>query len=166
MESSPEQISTLVNSMIQEDFLFSLSRSVQLLPFESRKDTQSIFSYVLRFKPQNGANLDPPALSYVVHSRPETIINLCRGYEHKESAMPCGVVLREALRNESIATIILYDDSPAQTSLSDSQQPSGVLWNFFSWIDGGAFEVSTDAFTTFRVVYFVAVSILNSLAYN
>ena len=80
--------------------------------------------------------------------------------------MPCGVVLREALRNESIAAIILYDDSPAQTSIADSQQPSGVLWNFFSWIDGGAFEVSTDAFTTFRVVLFAVASVLDSLAYN
>ena len=137
--------------MIQEDFLYSLSRSIQLLPFESRKDTQSIFSYVFRFKPPNATNLDPPALVYVTHSRPETVINLCRGYEHKESAMPCGVVLREALKNEAIAAIILYDDSPIKTAIADSQGVGGVFWNFFTWIDGGAFEVSTDAFTTFRV---------------
>ena len=138
--------------MIHEDFLFSLSRSIQLLPFESRKDTQSIFSYVFRFKPANATNPDPPALTHVVHSRPETVINLCQGYEHKESAMPCGVVLREALKNETIAAIILYDDSPGHASIADSQHPPGVFWSFFSWINGGAFEVSTDAFTTFRVI--------------
>ena len=138
--------------MIQEDFLFSLSRCIQLLPFESRKDTQSIFSYVLRFKPPNATNLDPPALTHTVRSRPETVINLCQGYEHKESAMPCGVVLREALKNEPIAAIILYDDLTGQTTVTNSQQPQGVFWNFFRWINGGAFEVSTDAFTTFRVI--------------
>lgn len=74
--------------------------------------------------------------------------------------MPCGVVLREALKNESIAAIILYDQSREgekavnveHVDLEAKQTGEGVFWNFFSWIDGGAFEVSTDAFTTFRVM--------------
>jgi len=28
---------------------------------------------------------------------------------------------------------------------------NGVFWKFFGWIDKGAFEVSADAFNTFRV---------------
>ena len=48
--------------------------------------------------------------------------------------MPCGVVLREALKHESIAAIILYDDSPVQTAIADSQGLGGVFWNFFTWI--------------------------------
>ena len=145
--------------MIQEDVLYSLARSIHLLPFESRKDTQSIFSSVLRFKPPNNSPSDPPALSYVIHSRPEVIIELCRGYGHRESAMPCGVVLRDALKHESIAAIILYDESHEnekatnieQIDIEVKQSGEGVFWNFFPWIDEGAFEVSTDAFTTFRV---------------
>ena len=74
--------------------------------------------------------------------------------------MPCGVVLREALKNESIAQIILYDQSlEGERAINvehidpeAKQTGEGVFWNFFSWIDGGAFEVSTDAFTTFRVM--------------
>ena len=158
-ESSPEQTSQLVHSIIQEDFLVSLARSIYLLPFESRKDTQSIFSYVLRHRPPSNPNGDPPALKHVIQSRPEVLLALCRGYQHKESAMPCGVVLREALKHESVAATILYDQSQAderaarldEIDFGARQSDQGVFWQFFSWIDSGAFEVSTDAFTTFRV---------------
>ena len=159
-ESSPEQVSQLVTSIIQEDLLHLLARSIHLLPFESRKDTQTIFSYVLRFKPLSAAPAsDPPALSHAINQRPEVIVELCRGYEHRESAMPCGVVLREALKHESVATIILHDQSQGgekairleEIDVDEAQSGDGVFWNFFPWIDGGAFEVSTDAFTTFRV---------------
>ena len=158
-ESSPDQVSQLVNSIIQEDLLYSLARSILLLPFESRKDTQAIFSHVLRFKPFNSTAPDPPALAYIIDTRPEVIVELCRGYEHRESAMPCGVVLREALKHDAIAEIILYDQSVKgekvarinDIDLGEKQTGNGVFWDFFSWIDRGAFEVSTDAFTTFRV---------------
>ena len=73
--------------------------------------------------------------------------------------MPCGAVLREALKRDSVAAIILYDQSGGNGAVSkiddiDSeakQTGEGIFWRFFSWIDRGAFEVSTDAFTTFRV---------------
>lgn len=161
-DSSPEQVAHLVNSMIQEDLLYLLAHSIHLLPFESRKDCQSIFSYVFRFKPANGLSPDPPAMSYIIHQRPEVIVELCRGYARKESAMPCGVVLREMLKQyEEVAAIIIYDESHEneratsvdEIDLRDSpvQSGHGVFWKFFSWIENGAFEVSTDAFTTFRV---------------
>lgn len=158
-ESSPDQVSQLVNSIIHEDLLYSLARSIHLLPFESRKDTQAIFSHVLRFKPLNSTAPDPPALAYIIDTRPEVIVELCRGYEHRESAMPCGVVLREALKHDAVAEIILYDQSVKggkvarinDIDLGEQQTGNGVFWDFFSWIDRGAFEVSTDAFTTFRV---------------
>ena len=72
--------------------------------------------------------------------------------------MPCGAVLREILKNEAVAAIILYDQSlegePAVTftdiDTQTRQSGEGVFWKFFTWIDEGAFEVSADAFTTFR----------------
>lgn len=73
--------------------------------------------------------------------------------------MPCGVVLREILKHESIAAIVLYDQSKENEravnidhiDVEVKQSGEGVFWKFFPWIDGGAFEVTTDAFTTFRV---------------
>ncbi|KAI9811775.1 MAG: hypothetical protein M1827_005320 [Pycnora praestabilis] len=157
-DSSPEQVHQLINAMIQEDLLLALAKSIHKLPFESRKDTQVIFSYILRFKPPNSSSPDPFALRYVIQNRPDVIIALCKGYEHRGSAMPCGTVLRETLKHDAIAAIILYDEpktggskvSLASVKYDVPQTGNGVFWKFFEWIDQGAFEVSADAFTTFR----------------
>jgi calcium binding protein 39 len=149
--------------MINEDLLYLLATNLYRFPFESRKDTQTIFSYVFRFIPAGAPPKgDPLALSYVINKRPEVLIELCYGYEHKESAMPAGAVLREILKNHAVAVIILYDDPIEEHNglkglsgiqLGVKQRGKGVFWKFFNWIDKGSFEVGADAFTTFRVGY-------------
>ena len=52
--------------------------------------------------------------------------------------MPCGGILREALKYDAIAALLLYDEPMEDGKTLD-------------WIDKGAFEVSADAFNTFRV---------------
>ena len=158
-ECSPEQVGQLVTCVVQEDLLYQLARSIRLLPFEARKDAQIIFSHILRFKPANSPNPDPAAISYLVLQRPEVIIELCRGYDDPKSAMPCGTILRQALVHDTIAAVILYDESrPGERAVqlknvdvSKKQSAEGVFWKFFQWINKGSFEVSADAFTTFRV---------------
>lgn len=160
-ESTPEQVYSLVTGLIEEDLLFLLAQNLHRLPFEARKDTQVIFSYVFRFRPPTASpRSDPVALSYVVNNRPEVLLELCRGYEHKESATPAGSVLREVLKSEAAAAIILYDDGEQPGSslkgvtAIDRERPqtgNGVFWRFFDWIDKSSFEVAADAFTTFRV---------------
>ena len=160
-DSSPEQVAQLVQSVLQEDLLYALATTIHLLPFETRKDTQTVFSYVLRYKPEGSTN-EPPAVAYVIDNRPDFIVELCKGYQRRESALPCGFVLREALKHEAIAAIILYDESDRDgkaimvndIDYNDKQTGDGVFWKFIDWIDKGdraALEVSTDAFTTFRV---------------
>lgn len=69
------------------------------------------------------------------------------------------MILREALKFDVVTAVVLYDQSQEGGSavrLSDlnpsaPQNGDGVFWNFFEWIDKGNFEVSADAFTTFRV---------------
>ena len=149
----------LVSCIIQEDILYELARSIRLMPFEARKDAQVIFSHILRFKPANAKSGDPSAISYLVLQRPEIIVELCRGYNYPQSALPCGTILRQALQHDSIAALILYDESkPGQRAVQlkevdvgCKQSGDGLFWNFFQWIDKGSFEVSADAFTTFRV---------------
>lgn len=160
-DSSPEQIYQLVTGLIEEDLLYLLAVNLWRLPFESRKDTQVIFSYVFRFRPPTASpKSDPLALSYVVNNRPQVLLELCRGYEHKESATPAGSVLREVLKSEAAAAIILYDDNEESGSSNKGinlidrdrrQSGDGVFWRFFDWIDKSSFEVAADAFTTFRV---------------
>ncbi|CBF83417.1 conidiophore development protein hymA [Aspergillus tetrazonus] len=160
LEASTDQVHALVQAMLHEDLLYELAVALHNLPFEARKDTQTIFSHILRFKPPHGNSPDPPVISYIVHNRPEIIIELCRGYEHSQSAMPCGTILREALKFDVIAAIILYDQSkegePAirltEVQPNVPQRGTGVFWRFFHWIDRGTFELSADAFTTFREI--------------
>ncbi|KAI9801442.1 MAG: hypothetical protein M1833_002674 [Piccolia ochrophora] len=162
-ESSPEQVHQLVTAIVQEDLLLTLARSIHTLPFESRKDTQVIFSFLLRYKQPTGTATEPLCVNYMVDNRPEIIVALCRGYDHRESALPCGTVLREALKHDAVVATILYDDQRrsggsggsghrALSSINPDIPHSGqgVFWRFFDWIDKGAFEVSADAFTTFR----------------
>ena len=150
--------------MIQEDFLYALAHSLHLLPFEGRKDSQTIFCTILRFRPPGSTAEISPALAYVIDERPEVIIELCRGYNHSESVMPCGVVLREIVKNEDVAQIVLCDESQENEQAIkineiDENKPAsgnGVFWKFFPCIDKAAFEVSADAFSTFRVSCLVA----------
>ena len=158
IDSSPEAVHQLVKDMIQEDFLCPLIQNIHNLRFEARKDSQTILSCALRFRPPNSTEEDTPALAYVLDHRPEVVLELCRGYEHRESAMPCGIVLREILKNEHITAIVLHDQSQVGESatlvndldLEQTQTGEGIFWRFFDYIDKSAFEASTDAFTTFR----------------
>jgi hypothetical protein len=120
-----------------------------------------IYSSVFRFRPPAAPeNSEPLALTHVVDKRPQVLIELCRAYNHKESATPAGTVLREILKSEAATAIVLYDDGDQPGSSGrgvngiDRDRPQsgkGVFWQFFDWIDKSSFEVSADAFTTFRV---------------
>ncbi|PLB38514.1 Mo25 family protein [Aspergillus candidus] len=160
IEVSSEQVQALVQATLQEDLLYDLACLIDRLPFEARKDVQTIFSQILRFKNSGTGQGDPPVISYIVHNRPEVIIELCKGYRYSHSAMPCGTILREALKYDVVAAIILYDQSeegePAirlsEVKPGTPQDGNGVFWKFFEWIDRGSFELSADAFTTFREI--------------
>lgn len=156
---SPDQVYQLINAIVNEDLLFLLASNIHKLPFESRKDTQVIFSTAFRYKPPNTQASEPQVLHYVIEKRPEIITALCRGYDRRESAMPCGGILREALKFDAIAAIIMYDEPSPDGKTKDlatvnpdlKSSGDGVFWKFFDWIDKGAFEVSADAFNTFKV---------------
>ena len=92
----------------------------------------------------------------MITDKPDIVIALCRGYDRKESAAPCGGILREALKYDVIAALILYHEPDQIRPLGgiDPQEKSsgdGVFWRFFDWIDKSAFETSADAFNTFKV---------------
>lgn len=146
----------LARHILSDDILIGLAQSIVYMPFETRKDVQTIFSSILRHHSpeQPDASL---ALPYLTEQHPDLIITLCHGYNKQESAMPSGNILREALKFDSVAAIILYDEPHGVNQglkNVDASRPTsghGVFWKFFDWIDRSAFEVGTDAFSTFRV---------------
>ncbi|KAI9890595.1 MAG: hypothetical protein M1814_003793 [Vezdaea aestivalis] len=150
-DTNPEQVGQLVQSVLSEDLLYLLAKNVHIFSFEARKDTQVVFSYMFRYV-QTG-NTEPLALTYVLNQRPEVIVELCRGYENAEGAGSCGNALREVCKHDAIAELILYDEPGMPSRRWDPNKPStgrGAFWQFFHWINDSNFEVSADAFATFR----------------
>ncbi|QDS78000.1 hypothetical protein FKW77_002396 [Venturia effusa] len=159
-DASPEQQYQLVNLLLSENLLLLLASSIHKIPFEARKDTQFIFSNAFRYKHPGSSAEEPVALHWVLQSCPQIIIALCNGYERKASAMPCGGVLREALKYDAVAALILYDEENEEGQARDlgsvdtarACSGKGVFWSFFDWIVKSSFEVCTDAFNTFREI--------------
>ncbi|CAK7227725.1 Hym1p [Sporothrix bragantina] len=170
-ESSPEQVYQLVHGIVDEQVLRLLPQVLHVLPFESRKDAQVIFSFVFRYRPPSNypvasdpQNQQPPplAVDFVTNHAPSVLVALCHGYDHKESATTAGSILREVLKHEAAAAVILYDDGDDNPNSGSSaggvskinvnrvQSGRGVFWKFFEWIDTSSFEVAADAFNTFR----------------
>ena len=69
--------------------------------------------------------------------------------------MKCGNILRESLQHDGIAALLLYPEVKHSVIVNENPDipstGSGIFWNFFDWIEKSAFEVSADAFNTFRV---------------
>jgi len=160
-EAQPEQVQQLVKAIIAEAVLPLLVNSIHKLPFEARKDTQTIISNVFRFRNPGSTSNEPDALRDVLRYQPGIVVNLCYGYDKRESAGACGGILKEALKWDAVAAVILYDEpkTDGQTidiyNDVDVTKPSsgkGVFWNFFDWIDKSSFEVSADAFDCFRLI--------------
>lgn len=163
-ETSPQAVHQLVEYLALEDVLYPLATSLHKLDFDSRKDAQTVFSCVFRFKPQYAGpqhtSTDPLILPHIVNDRPEIMVALCEGYNYRASAMPCGHVLREAIKHDSMAALILYNEPIPEGQKSQglkgvnpnvAASGRGVFWKFFDWIDKGLFEVQADAFSTFSV---------------
>ena len=97
---------------------------------EGRKDTANIFTNVL----QRQIGTRSPIVEYICQT-PEILFALCRGYEVEENALNCGAMLRDCIRYQPLAKIILY---------------SNYFMNFFRLIEAPCFHSSSDAFQTFR----------------
>lgn len=162
LEATPDAVYQLVNQILAESLLPFLVENIFRLPFEARKDTQTIISNVFRFRNPGSTSPEPDALKEVLRRQPEIIVRLCNGYERRESASPCGGILKEAIKWDAVAAVILYDEPSTDgrtidiySSDIDITRPSsgqGVFWSFFDWIDKSSFEVSADAFDTFRLL--------------
>ena len=160
-EAEPSMVVALVSTIVADGLLPILVDNIHRLPFEARKDTQTIVSNVFRWRSPGSTSTEPDALREVIHKQPELIVALCNGYSRRESASPCGGILKEALKWDAVAAVILYDEPmPNGKTVDiynevDTSKPSsgrGVFWNFFGWIDKSSFEISADAFDTFRLL--------------
>lgn len=101
----PELVAQLAQETYSSDLLFLLVRHLSRLEFESRKDVVSLFNHLLRR--QIGARW--PTVEYL-SGKQDVIFEVLRGYEDEEIALNTGMILRDMLKHEPLAKILLYSE--------------------------------------------------------
>jgi len=131
---SDQQSDIILAQMSQEMYnsavISLLIKNLQNVEFEARKESVEIFSHVLRR--QIGTRT--PTVEYIC-TTDEILVSLCRGFENLTINHNTSAMLRECLRYESLAKIVLFSE---------------VFQDFFKYVECPHFDVAADAFTTFK----------------
>ncbi|CCG82831.1 Mo25-like protein [Taphrina deformans PYCC 5710] len=112
------------------------------IEFEARKDVVSLFNGLLR---RQIADRHTTVEHLVAHEG--TIIRLSRNYTTQEIALQCGQILRECIKHERLAKILMT----AHESGPDHRQ-NEEIWNYFTYIETSTFDIASDAFSTFKLL--------------
>ncbi|KAI0635160.1 Mo25-like protein [Trametes polyzona] len=126
----PELVAQLAQETYNSDLLLHLIQNIHKLEFESRKDVVQIFNNLLRR--QIGSRF--PTVEYL-SSRPEVLFAAFDGYGNEEIALNTGMILREMLRHEPLAKILLYSEQ---------------FYKFPHYIESTTFGISCDAYTNLK----------------
>lgn len=129
-DPQPELVAQLAQEVYAHDVLQLLVAHISKLEFEAKKDVSQIFNVLLRR--QIGSR--SPTVEYL-STRPEIIFLTLRGYENPDVALNTGMILREMLRHEPLAKILLY---------------SPQFYTFPDYIETTTFGISCDAFSNFK----------------
>jgi len=129
-QQSDVVLAQLSQEMYNSGLLLLLLRNLHRIDFEGKKDAAQIFNNVLRR--QIGTRT--PTVEYIC-TTPEILFALCRGYEQQEIALNCGTMLRECLKYEPLAKIVLHSDH---------------FYMFFKYVEVSTFDIASDAFATFK----------------
>lgn len=106
LEPLPELIAQLAQETYSTDLLLLLVQNIARFDFEARKDVVQLFNNLLRR--QIGARL--PTVEYICARHEDVIFAALAGYSNEEVALNTGMILKEMLRHEQLAKILLYSD--------------------------------------------------------
>ncbi|CAI2356974.1 unnamed protein product [Caenorhabditis sp. 36 PRJEB53466] len=124
------QVAQLAQEVYNANVLPMLIKMLPKFEFECKKDVASIFNNLLRR--QIGTR--SPTVEYL-GARPEILLQLVQGYSVQDIALVSGLMLRESIRHDHLAKIILYSD---------------VFYTFFGYVQSEVFDIASDAFSTFK----------------
>ena len=65
----------------------------------------------------------------------DTIFSLQSSYDNPDVALNCGMMLRECVRHEPLAKIVLHSEE---------------FYKLFSYVEVSTFDIASDAFATFK----------------
>jgi len=129
-DPNPEAVSQLAGEIYNLDLLYVLATNISRFEFEAKKDVAQIFNSLLRR--QIGSR--SPTVEYIC-AREDIPVTLVRGYENPDIALNCGMILRECLRHDELAKILLCHE---------------IMYNFFNYVEMTTFDLASDAFATFK----------------
>eukprot|EP00124_Ichthyophonus_hoferi_P000635 Ihof_evm6s25 gene=Ihof_evmTU6s25 len=131
-EPNKESVAQLAQEIYYSDLLLLFINNLAKLEFEAKKNAAQIFNNLLRR--QTGVRF--PTVEYIC-KREAIIFTLMHGYESDSNdiALNCGLILRECIKHEALAKILLYSDK---------------FYKFFEYVDFSTFDVASDAFATFK----------------
>ncbi|KAM9396750.1 calcium-binding protein 39-like [Salvelinus alpinus] len=129
-EPHTETVAQLAQELYNSGLLISLVENLQVIDFEGKKDVCQIFNNILRR--QIGTR--SPTVEYFC-SHQEVLFVLQKGYETPGSALNCGIMLRECIRHEPLAKLVLHSEH---------------FQDFFSYVEMETFDIASDAFATFK----------------
>ncbi|KAB0401318.1 hypothetical protein E2I00_017242, partial [Balaenoptera physalus] len=130
-EPQTEAVAQLAQELYNSGLLSTLVADLQLIDFEGKKDVAQIFNNILRR--QIGTRT--PTVEYIC-TQQNILFMLLKGYESPEIALNCGIMLRECIRHEPLAKIILWSEQ---------------FYDFFRYVEMSTFDIASDAFATFKV---------------
>ncbi len=129
--ANAETLAQLAQEAYCTGLLDLIVANLALFDFESRKNAVIIFNVLVRR--QIGSRM--PTVEYV-RSHPLILGRLVRGYEQTEVALNYGLMLRECLRHEALATMIFASET---------------LYMLFDYVQMPTFDIASDAFATLKV---------------
>ncbi|KAN0065627.1 Hym1p [Thecaphora frezii] len=129
-DPQPEQVAQLAQEVYNNDLLQLLVRDISKLEFEAKKDVSQIFNNLLRR--QIGTRW--PTVEHL-STKPDVLFTALRGYENPEVALNTGMILREMLRHEPLAKLLLHSER---------------FYTFPDYIEKTTFGISCDAFANFK----------------
>ncbi|KAK1592115.1 hypothetical protein Q3G72_019789 [Acer saccharum] len=130
VEPNPEQVSQLASEVCKEDVLALLIHKLPILGWEARKDLVHCWSILLKQK----IGSTHCCVQYI-ENHFELLDFLVVCYDNKEVAVNCGNMLRECIKFPTLAKYIIE---------------SASFQLFFKFVELPTFDVSSDAFSTFK----------------
>lgn len=133
VEVKQQDVEELVRLACQGDLLQLIVSNLSLMEFETRKDAVQIFNNLLRREVDESSQRC--AASKVAEDDGALLAKLVEGYANGDIALNCGAILRECIRHEMLAKLLLESD---------------LFWQFFELVEVSDFDVASDAFSTFK----------------
>lgn len=135
IEARLQDVSDMVRLACEGDLLLLIVSNLTLMEFETRKDAVQIFDNLLRRDIDEHSGMC--VARKVAENGGEVLKNLMEGYNNGDIALNCGSMLRECIRHENLAKLLLE---------------SALFWRFFELVEVSDFDVASDAFATFKEV--------------